>query len=61
MNIKIIGDNSSNRIKLLKNLNKATKDIKNKIEINILDDEKTLEMYKSINKPIFIINEKINV
>ncbi len=59
MNIKIIGDNSSNRIKLLKNLNKATKDMSNKIEINILDDEKTLEMYKSINKPIFIINEKI--
>ena len=58
MKINIIGESSSNRMKLIKNLNKATKEtlLKN-IEINVIDDEGTLNKYK--NKPLLIINDII--
>lgn len=59
MKINIIGENSSNRIKLLKNLNKVTKNEDINIEINVIDDKETLSKYKDKNKPILMINEKI--
>ena len=59
MKIQIIGENSSNRMKLLKNLNKVTKNSDIDIDIVVVDDEKSLEKYKNVNKPIFIINDKI--
>lgn len=59
MKINIIGENSSNRMKLLKNLNKVTKNEDINVEINIIDDKETLSKYKDKNKPILMINEKI--
>ena len=59
MKINIIGENSSNRMKLLKNLNKVTKNEDINIEINVIDDKETLSKYKDENKPILMINEKI--
>lgn len=59
MKINIIGENSSNRMKLLKYLNKVTKNEDINIEINVIDDKETLSKYKDKNKPILMINEKI--
>ena len=59
MKINIIGENSSNRMKLLKNLKKVTKNEDINIEINVIDDKQTLSKYKDKNKPILMINEKI--
>lgn len=59
MKINIIGENSSNRMKLLKNLNKVTKNEDINVEINVNDDKETLSKYKDKNKPILMINEKI--
>lgn len=59
MKINIIGENSSNRMKLLKNLNKVTKNEDINVEINVIDDKETLSKYKDTNKPILMINEKI--
>ena len=59
MKINIIGENSSNLMKLLKNLKKVTKNEDINIEINVIDDKETLSKYKDKNKPILMINEKI--
>lgn len=59
MKINIIGENSSNRMKLLKNLNKVTKNEDINVEINVIDDKETLSKYKDKNKPILMINEKL--
>ena len=59
MKINIIGENSSNRMKLLRNLNKVTKNEDINVEINVIDDKETLSKYKDKNKPILMINEKI--
>ena len=59
MKINIIGENSSNRMKILKNLKKVTKKTDINIEINVIDDKETLSKYKDKNKPILMINEKI--
>lgn len=60
MKIQVVGEISSNRTKLLKNLNKITKKtVKNNIEVEILEDETSMEKYNSISKPILIINDKI--
>lgn len=59
MKINIIGENSSNRMKLLKNLNKVAKNEDINVEINVIDDKETLSKYKDKNKPILMINEKI--
>ena len=59
MKINIIGENSSNRMKLLKNLNKVTKNEDINVEINVIDDKETLSKYKDKNKLILMINEKI--
>ena len=57
MKINIIGENSSNRMKLLKNLNKVTKNEDINVEINVIDDKETLSKYKDKNK--LISNGKI--
>ena len=59
MKINIIGENSSNRMKLLENLKNITKNEDINIEINVIDDKETLSKYKDKNKPILMINEKI--
>lgn len=59
MNIKIIGNESSNRIKLLKNLNKAIDNIKLNIKPQVLDDAKSIKDYKIFNTSALIINDKV--
>jgi hypothetical protein len=59
MNIKIIGKNSSNRIKLIKNLNKAIKEIDMYPDIEIIDDEAMIKQYQNESTPILMINDKI--
>lgn len=59
MNIKIVGSESSNRIKLLKNLNKAIDSIRLNVDPQILDDDKSIRDYKISNTPALIINDKI--
>ena len=41
MEIKIIGNESSNRMKLLKNVGKALEKVKGKISVSLLEDEGT--------------------
>ncbi len=59
MEIKIIGENSSNRMKLLKNLNKVIKKIDGNVVINLLETKKEINKYGITNYPGLVINEKI--
>jgi len=59
MEIKILGKNSSNRTKLLKNIEKVTYDIKENIEITLLEDDKYLSKYGISNTPALVIKEKV--
>lgn len=53
MKIKVIGTNSSNRLKLIKNIKKATD---NKINIQLLEKD---NKYNITNTPALIINDKL--
>ena len=53
MEIKVIGTNSSNRIKLIKNIKKATD---NNIDIKLVEKD---NRYNITNTPAFVINDKI--
>ena len=53
MEIKIIGTNSSNRLKLIKNIKKATD---NRINIQLLEKD---NKYNITNTPALIINDKL--
>ena len=53
MEIKIIGTNSSNRLKLINNIKKATD---NKINIQLLEKD---NKYNITNTPALIINDKL--
>ena len=53
MEIKVIGTNSSNRLKLIKNIKKATD---NKINIQLLEKD---NKYNITNIPALIINDKL--
>ena len=53
MEIKVIGTNSSNRLKLIKNIKKATD---NKINIQVLEKD---NKYNITNTPALIINDKL--
>lgn len=53
MEIKVIGTNSSNRLKLVKNIKKATD---NKINIQLLEKD---NKYNITNTPALIINDKL--
>ena len=59
MNIKVIGTSSSNRMKLVKNIIKALKELNLNIIPEIIDDNNSLIKYKNKNTPILIINEQI--
>ena len=59
MNIEVIGSNSSNRIKLVKNIIKALKELNINVIPDIIDDEQSLIKYKNKNTPILMINNKI--
>lgn len=53
MEIKVIGTNSSNRIKLIKNIKKATD---NNIGIKLVEKD---NRYNITNTPALVINDKI--
>ncbi len=59
MEIKIIGKNSSNRMKLMKNIERASSNIEEKIVITLLEDEKSLNKYNVTNSPTLIIADKV--
>lgn len=59
MEIKILGKNSSNRTKLLKNIEKATQDKKGGINIEIIEDKEILNKYEISNTPCLVINDKV--
>ena len=59
MKIKVLGKNSSNRTKLLKNINKVMVDSKEKVEIELIEDEKHILHYNISNTPALIINDKV--
>ncbi len=53
MEIKIIGKNSSNRMKLLKNVEKVFEMKENICNIQILEDDKYKQIYHVVNTLIF--------
>lgn len=53
MEMKVIGTNSSNRIKLIKNIKKATD---NNIDIKLVEKD---NRYNITNTPALVINDKI--
>lgn len=59
MEIKIIGKNSSNRMKLMKNIERASSNIEEKIDITLLEDEESLNKYNITNSPALVIADKI--
>ena len=59
MDVKIIGSESSNRIKLLKNLNKAIDSLKMHVTPTIEKDERSIKNYNITNTPALIINNKV--
>lgn len=59
MEIKILGKNSSNRTKLLKNIEKATQDKKGEINIEIIEDKEIINKYEISNTPCLVINDKV--
>ncbi len=59
MNIKIIGSNCSNGIKLKKMLLKAIKEVDEKIDFELKDDQESLKKYNIKNKPGLVINGKL--
>jgi len=59
MEIKIIGKNSSNRIKMMKNLEKSMKEIDEKINIEICEDDKDIQKFNISNTPALMINGKV--
>ncbi len=59
MEIKIIGKNSSNRTKIMKNIEKALSNNNENIEITLLEDEKNFKKYNISNTPALVINEKV--
>ena len=59
MEIKIIGNESSNRMKLLKNVGKALEKVKGKISVSLLEDEGDRAKYNVSTVPALIINDKV--
>lgn len=58
MNIKIIGSNCSNGIKLKKMLLKAINNIDNDVKVELKDDQESLKKYNIKNIPGLVINGK---
>ena len=60
MEIKILGKNSSNRIKILKHLERSLKNIGiNSIDITMIEDDSEIQKYHVSNTPSIVINEKV--
>ena len=61
MKIQIIGKNSSNRIKLLKNVERVlqTKNSKVSCEIEVFEDQKYQKLYHITNTPALVIDDKV--
>ena len=59
MKLKIIGQNSSNRLKLLKNINKVAENLSDDLEIELIENQEKFSKYKVSNTPALIINDKI--
>ena len=59
MEIKVLGKNSSNRMKMIKNKEKGTSNEKVNIEVTLLEDEKYLSKYGISNTPALVINDKV--
>ena len=57
MNIKIVGFNCSNGIKLKKNISKLSNECN--IELELLEGDEYLDKYNIKNVPGLIINEKL--
>ena len=56
MNIKLIGSNCSNGLKQKKILERLVSNSEYKIDLDIVDDDKTVKRLNIINKPGLIIN-----
>ena len=60
MEIKILGKNSSNRIKILKHLERCLKNIGvNPINLTIVEDDSEIKKYHVSNTPSIVINDKV--
>ena len=59
MKIKIVGQKSSNRLKLLKNINKVAEDLSDDLEIELIEEKEQFPKYQVFNTPALIINDKI--
>ena len=56
MNIKIIGSNCSNGIKLKKLLLKVASNYDGDVEIELKEDQESLRNYNIKNKPVLVVN-----
>ena len=56
---QIVGKNSSNRIKLLKNIEKVLEPKKDTCDIQILEDDKYKQIYHVANTPALVIDGKV--
>ena len=59
MNIRIIGVNSRNGLKLKKNVLKAQEEYGHKLNLEIKDDDKLAKKYNIKDVPGFMINDKV--
>ena len=59
MKIKVIGTNTKNRIKLLKNLNRALKETETEVQIELVEDREDIETYNNLVTPALSINGNI--
>lgn len=59
MKVQIIGKNSSNRMKLLKNIKKVFEKNENTWYIQILENDKYKQIYHVVNTPALLINGKV--
>lgn len=59
MEIKIIGSNSSNGLKLRKMVTRASNAYGGRVVIELLDDMKEMKKYKIKNVPGLVINGKV--
>lgn len=59
MKIKVIGTNTKNRIKLLKNLNRALKETETEVQIELVEDKEDIKTYNNLVTPALSINGNI--
>ena len=59
MKIKNMGQNSSNKMKLIKNLERCLKNNEIQADVEDSQNQKDLDKYNVSNTPAFIINDKV--